>query len=289
VSGDLDRRLHAFRPDLAETALRGKVEAERFVEGEPARLIAPLADIRPRPDPSAGIDSQILYGETVRVFDRQEGWAWIKCDADDYVGYVSDAALVSGQGEATHIVTTPRTFLYPGPDLKFPVAAALSMGSRLDVVGDTVTRDTRYLLLESGEAVIASHCRPLDGAADGDAVAVATLFLQTPYLWGGRSGFGIDCSGLVQTAFAMTGYAAPRDSDMQAKWLGSAIDPERDGLQRGDLVFWKGHVGFIEDDGKTLLHASGGTMTVTREPLAGAIARIAALYGPPTGYRRVFA
>ena len=289
MSGDLDRRLHAYRPDLADAALKGRVEAERFTEGEAARLIAPLADIRPRPDPSAGIDSQILYGETVRVFDRQEGWAWIKCDADDYVGYISDAALAPRKGEATHIVTTPRTFLYPGPDLKFPIAAALSVGSRLNVIGDTVTRDTRYLLLESGEAVIASHCRPLDVEPDSDPVSVAARFLETPYLWGGRSGFGLDCSGLVQTAFAMTGYSAPRDSDMQARGLGSAIDPERDGLQRGDLVFWKGHVGFIEDEGKTLLHASGGTMTVIREPLAGAIARIAALYGPPTGYRRVLA
>ena len=135
--------------------------------------------------------------------------------------------------------------------------------------------------------MIASHCRPLDAERPTDPVTVAATFLETPYLWGGRSGFGLDCSGLVQISFATTGYSAPRDSDMQAERLGAAIDPEKDGLQRGDLVFWKGHVGFIEDDGKTLLHASGGTMTVTREPLAAAIARIANLYGQPTGYRRV--
>ncbi|TDH37932.1 peptidase P60 [Pseudohoeflea suaedae] len=289
MSDKLDRRLYAYRPDLAEEALRGKVEAERFVSGDPAHVIEPVIDIRPRPDLSAGIDSQAVYGETLRVLDRHEGWAWIKCDADDYVGYVSDAALAPGPGKATHEVAVPRTFLYPGPDLKFPITAALSISSRLNIVGNAVTRDTRYLLLESGEAVIAGHCRPLDAERPADPVAVAALFLETPYLWGGRSGFGIDCSGLVQIGFAMTGYSAPRDSDMQADRLGSAIDPERDGLQRGDLVFWKGHVGFIEDDGKTLLHASGGTMTVTREPLAGAIARIAALYGHPTGYRRVLA
>lgn len=284
-----DSRLNAFRPDLAEVGLKGRVEAERFVEGESARVVEPVVDLRPRPDLSAGIDSQILRGETVRVFDRQEGWAWVKCDADSYVGYVSDAALTCDAAAPTHLVSRPRTFLYPGPDLKFPVTAALSMGSRLTVAGDAVTRDTRYLVLESGEAVIASHCRPLDAPADTDPVSVAALFLETPYQWGGRSGFGIDCSGLVQMAFAMTGYPAQRDSDMQAAGLGSVIDPERDGLKRGDLVFWKGHVGFVEDDGKTLLHASGGTMTVTREPLAGAIARIAPLYGQPTCYRRVFA
>jgi cell wall-associated NlpC family hydrolase len=287
MSGPLDRRLNAFRPDLAEASLRGQVEAERFVDGEPALMVAPVADLRPRPEPSASIDSQILYGETVRVFERNEGWAWVKCDADSYVGYVSDAALAPVATTATHIVVSQRSFLYPGPDLKFPAAAAVSMGSRLTVAGDAITRDTRYLLLESGEAIIASHCRALDVAPETDPVAIAGLFLETPYLWGGKSGFGIDCSGLVYMAFAMTGRAVPRDSDMQAAGLGSAIDPDRDGLQRGDLVFWKGHVGFIEDDGRTLLHASGGTMTVTREPLAGAIARIAALYGPPTGYRRV--
>lgn len=287
MSSKLDRRLNAFRPDLAETALEGQVEAERFTEGEQAHVVVPVLDIRPRPDLSAGIDSQVLFGETLRVLDREEGWAWVKCDADSYVGYVSDTSLASGPGAPTHIVVSQRSFLYPGPDLKFPATSALSMGSRLAVVGDAVTRDTRYLVLESGEAVIASHCRPLDVAPETDPVAIAAQFLETPYLWGGRSGFGIDCSGLVQMAFAMTGREAPRDSDMQAKGLGSAIDPDRDGLRRGDLVFWKGHVGFVEDDGHTLLHASGGTMTVTREPLAGAIARIAALYGPPTGYRRV--
>lgn len=287
MSDTLDHRLFAYRPDLAEEALKGKVEAKRFVPGEPAHVIEPVIDIRPRPDLSAIIDSQALYGETLRVLDRRDGWAWIKCDRDDYVGYVYEEALELGVGKATHEVAVPRTFLYPGPDLKFPFSVALSIGSRLNIVGDAVTRDTRYLLLDSGEAVIASHCRPLDAERPADPVAVAASFMETPYLWGGRSGFGLDCSGLVQISFAMTGYSAPRDSDMQAERLGTAIDPEKEGLQRADLVFWKGHVGFIEDDGKTLLHASGGTMTVTREPLAAAIARIANLYGQPTGYRRV--
>ena len=131
--------------------------------------------------------------------------------------------------------------------------------------------------------LIAAHCQPIGKPIDTDYVAVASRFLETPYLWGGRSGFGIDCSGLVQLAMMMTGRAAPRDSDMQASRLGTPI--ERDALQRGDLVFWKGHVGIMEDD-KTLLHANGHTMTVARENLEDAIKRIGWLYDAPTGFRR---
>jgi cell wall-associated NlpC family hydrolase len=185
----------------------------------------------------------------------------------------------------THVVCKPRSFVYPGPDLRFPPVHALSMASRVAVSGRADTRGTEYAVLADGSAMIAAHLKPAGDIPFTDPVAVAAMFLETPYLWGGRSGFGIDCSGLVQIALAMTGRRAPRDSDQQAAGLGHAVDPASDGLRRGDLVFWKGHVGFLEDE-HTLLHASGGTMTVTREPLAAAIDRIARLYGPPTGYRR---
>ncbi|OCW58081.1 C40 family peptidase [Hoeflea olei] len=283
MSASLDRRLHAYRPDLADIRLKGQVEAEGYAASRPARLIVPVADIRPRPDLAAGIDTQALFGETLAVFDRSGGWAWVQLDADGYVGYLPEEAIADGAGAATHGVSVPRSFVYPGADLRFPRRHALSMGSRVTVTGTAETRGTRYALLEDGSAMIAAHLRPLGEALAADAVAVATLFLNTPYLWGGRSGFGIDCSGLVQMALAQTGKSAPRDSDMQAASLGSLID--RDDLRRGDLVFWKGHAGLAED-ANTLLHASGGTMTVTREPLEAAIDRIARLYGPPTCYRR---
>jgi cell wall-associated NlpC family hydrolase len=169
------------------------------------------------------------------------------------------------------------------------VVHALSMASRVTVTGLTETRGTSYALLDDGTAMVAAHLRPLARHADQDAVAVAAMFLQTPYLWGGRSGFGIDCSGLVQMALAMTGKAGSARFRPAGSRPGPAIDPVRDGLRRGDLVFWKGHVGFLEDP-HTLLHASGGTMSVTREPLQGAIQRIARLYcqayGLPSVSRR---
>ena len=278
-----DRRLNAYRPDLAEEALRGIVAAERYVAGTLARIADPVAALRPRPDLGAGIDTQLLFGEDVRVLDRADGWAWVKADFDGYVGYLPETALAEDEQAATHIVAVPRSFAYSGPDLKTPAAFALSIGSRLRVVGESETRGTRYLTLAGGQSVVAGHCLAVDETAGDDYVSIAARFLETPYLWGGRSGFGLDCSALVQLAMMMTGRTAPRDSDMQAAGLGTPI--ERAELVRGDLVFWKGHVAIMEDD-KTILHANGHTMTVAREGLDAAIERIGWLYQQPTGYRR---
>jgi cell wall-associated NlpC family hydrolase len=278
----LDRRLHAFRPDLADAALQGRVEAARFVTPEPARIALPVVDLRPKPDLSAGIDTQLLLGEDISVFERAGGWAWVQAVADGYVGYLPEVALGAPE-QPSHLVCVPRTFLYPGPDLRFPIRTTLSMGSRVTLVGEAETRGTRYGLLADGSALILRHLRPLIDPPAEDFVAVAALFLETPYLWGGKSGLGIDCSGLVQLSMAMAGLNAPRDSDMQAAGLG--IEIARENLQRGDLVFWKGHAAIMED-GEMMIHANGHTMTVARETLADAIERIGWLYGTPTGYRR---
>lgn len=277
----LDRRLYAFRPDLADEALKGRVEAERFARGEPARVAVPVAPLRPFPDLQRGIDTELLFGETVRVFDRADGFAWVQADQDGYVGYVPEAMLGEPE-DATHHIVVPRTFVYPEAELRKPPRTALSMGSRITVTGEAETRGTRYVLLPDGGAVIARHCLPLGERLGDDYVSVAETFVETPYLWGGRSGFGIDCSGLVQLAMMMIGKQAPRDSDMQAQF-GKAITREE--LRRGDLVFWKGHVGIMQD-GETLLHANGHTMSVARENLEAAIQRIGWLYDRPTGYRR---
>ncbi|NBB47983.1 peptidase P60 [Rhizobium sp. CRIBSB] len=278
----LDRRLHAFRPDLADIALKGQVEAARFVTPEPAMVAQPVVALRPKPDPSIGTDTELLMGEEVRVFERESGWAWVQAVDDGYVGYLPEATL-GGVTTATHVVTVPRTFVYSGPDLRFPTRMALSMGSRLTITGEAETRGTRYSLLADGGALVARHLRPVSDPPAIDYVSVAAVFLETPYLWGGKSGFGIDCSGLVQLAMRMAGLRAPRDSDMQASGLGVPID--RTALERGDLVFWKGHVAIMEDE-TSMIHANGHTMTVARETLDAAIERIGWLYGTPTGYRR---
>ncbi|MDO9417866.1 C40 family peptidase [Pararhizobium sp.] len=277
-----DRRINAYRPDLAEEALRDQIQAPRYTAGAPAQVIRPLVPLRPRPDLSAGIDTQLLRGETVRVLDTDDTWCWIKSDEDGYVGYLPEDALRLGEFANTHTVSALRTFVYEQADLKSPAMAALSMGSHLLVTGEAETRGTRYFLLANGHAVIANHCTTIGSFQETDYVSVAGRFVETPYLWGGRSAFGIDCSGLVQLSMMMTGRKAPRDSDMQAG-LGAQI--ERHNLRRGDLVFWKGHVAIMEDE-ETIVHANGHSMTVARESLEGAIERTRWLYSEPTGYRR---
>ncbi|GIL01226.1 MAG: peptidase P60 [Alphaproteobacteria bacterium] len=282
----LDRRLNLFGGELAETALRGKVAAARFVDGRPAHVVAAHADLRLRPDAACSIDHQLLLGETVQVFDERAGWAWVKADFDGYVGWTLAAGLAAGMPSPTHVVSVPRTFAYPGPDLRLPAARTLSMGSAVRVVGEAETRGAPYLVLDSGEALFARHLRPR-GTFDSDYVAVARKFLATPYLWGGATGCGLDCSGLIQLAMRMCGRAVLRDSDMQAATIGGEIDGGAGwrGLRRGDLIFWRGHVAIVEGDGN-LLHANGYTMDVTSEPLDRAIARIGRLFERPIGCRR---
>jgi cell wall-associated NlpC family hydrolase len=280
----LDPRLNAFRPDLADARLRGKVSAPRYAECAKAQCVTAVADLRRAPRPDSPVDTQILYGETVDVFETVEGWCWVQAHDDKYVGYLADTALTSRITAPTHIITAPRTFLYPGPDMKLPAEAALSIGSRISVTGKAETRGTQYLTLANGGAVIAAHAAP-PGQNFTDPVSIAGRLIETPYLWGGRSGHGIDCSGLVQMAYAQCGVPLQRDTGMQRHTAGRALENGAD-LQRGDLVFWSGHVAMMADP-QTILHASGHSMAVVREGFDEAVARIGFLYGAPTGFRRV--
>ncbi|MCX5580682.1 C40 family peptidase [Kaistia terrae] len=271
----LDARENAFRPDLADARLRGHVEAERFVEGDLRRIVVPSTPMRRAPRSDALIDSEALMGELVRVFEQTaEGWAWVQLETDAYVGYVSSDALGPVDPVPTHRVTALRTFVYSAADLKFPPVAALSMGSLLALGQEAETRGTQYRwLADFSGAVVARHVTAVDEAFDSDFVRVAERFLETPYLWGGRSSLGLDCSGLVQLSLAATGVPVPRDTALQESAIGSQVESGLDGeLRRGDLLFWNGHVGILRDPA-TLLHASGFQMAVVSEPLSDVLAR----------------
>jgi cell wall-associated NlpC family hydrolase len=279
----LDRRLNAYRDDLADARLKGAVTAASFAEGRPAHVRAPVTDMRRNPRLDTGIDTQLVLGQDVLVFDENEGFAWVQSLADGYVGHVSANDLADGAARPTHVVRVPRTFVYRAPDMKLPVSSTISLGSWVEATGMEERRGTRYAILSNGEAIVAAHLQsPSDCVAD--YVTVAEALVHTPYLWGGASAFGIDCSGLVQLSMRMAGRSVLRDSDMQAASIGTPIDAEA-GLRRGDLVFWKGHVAIMTDP-DTIIHANGHTMSVAVEPFADAVSRIGYLYGQPTGYRR---
>jgi cell wall-associated NlpC family hydrolase len=269
-----DRRLTPARADLAAEHLRGVVDAPRYVKGEAKRVIAASAPLRRFPQADAPLETEALHGESVRVYDEGEGWAWVQLDRDSYVGYLPAAALAA-PSEPTHRVAALRTHAYPGPGIKLAPRMALSLGARLMIVG----HEGDFAVSADGLHVWARHLAEC-GWREPDYVAVAERFLETPYLWGGRTSEGIDCSGLVQTALAAAGIASPRDSDLQEAGLGEpvAVDDLRTPLARGDLVFWKGHVGIMRD-AATLLHANGFHMKVVSEPLTQARDRIAASGG----------
>ena len=288
MSDDLDPRLYAFRDDLADQRLEGQVRADRYVDGKDAVVASHFADVLSRPDPTSGLNTQFLHGQQVVVFETRDGWSWIQNRADGYVGYTKSSNLTFEPADtravATHMVVAPRTFLYSNADLKSPRSGYRSMGSKLVVVGVQETRGTQYAMLSSGDAVIAGHLTSMD-QLPGDPVAIAETLLHAPYLWGGNTGFGLDCSGLVQLSHMVCGAVTLRDSDMLAGTIGDEIEADFERLQRGDLVFWKGHVGVMAD-GKNLLHANGHTMNVAVEDLQQAISRIGYLYGQPTIVRR---
>jgi len=279
-----DPRLTPARADLAASQLRGKVEAARFVEGSAYEIVEPQAPLRSEPRPDAPLLTEALKGERVTVYDtNEEGWAWGQLEADGYVGFLPASAFAPPGAAATHKVAALRTLVFPGPSIKLPPVEALPLGATLAVAR---TAD-RFAVTQAGGYVPAVHLKPVN-ENETDFVAVAERFVGVPYLWGGKTVLGLDCSGLVQVALGAGGIACPRDSDMQEAALGAPVSAASDfsDLTRGDLVFWKGHVAIVREAG-SLLHANAFHMAVAVEPIADAIARIRASGSEITSIRRI--
>lgn len=257
----MDRRL---RPANKHVALQGHADAgQREVAPTRARITVPVADLRR--DPAGARDRQLLWGEGFDILEQRDGWAFGIACRDGYVGYVHEGNL-GADGTASHIISARATHLYPTDDFKSEAVASLPFGSRINVVDER----RKFMEIEGGLFVPKPHLR-LAERLFSDPVTIAQLHFGAPYLWGGNSVFGIDCSGLVQAGLRACGVDCPGDSDMQMD-LGAPADP---GFQRGDLLFWAGHVALCVD-AEVLIHANAHHMAVQYEPIEKAIARIEA-------------
>ncbi len=270
-----DRRLTPATNRIAHTSLRGRVDAPLYTEGQRLQIAVALVDLLR--SPSGARDRQLCLGETFTVIDRDQSHAFGFAAKDGYCGWLPDAALADGP-EPTHWIASPGSHLYPSPKASSKELAALPMLARLAVIGQVGT----YAETARGYVPV-SHLMPL-GQDLSDPVTVAELFLHTPYLWGGNSRAGLDCSGLCQIAHHACGIAMPGDADLQES-VGCEVQM---GVQsqslaqfsRGDLLFWPGHVAIVVDDTR-LIHANGHTMSVAYEGIAACIARIKATEGHP--------
>ena len=262
-----------FRPSRTPRALKSMSETKPVL----ARITPPVVDLLRRPDGPR--DRQVLCGETVEVQEESQGWSHIRATKDDYTGYVPQKVLAPAQANS-HWVSAPASHAYSAADFKSAELAALSFGSQVLVSGF----EGRFAVCDQGY-VPRVHLKAM-GQKLNDPVSVAMGFLGTPYLWGGNSRFGIDCSGLVQAACLACGIACPGDSGPQERELGELL-PKGSAYLRNDLLFWKGHVALVQDP-ETLLHANVHAMAVALEPLEAAIARIADQGdGPVTAHRRL--
>ncbi len=271
-----DKRVTPARPDLAAAYLKGAVDAPRFADGEKFSVGVGRAALRVRPAEDAAQGSELLFGEAFTVYDCAHGWAWGQAANDLYVGYLRQDALTK-VFTADARVTALMAPVFSAADLKTPVRDLLPLNAAVPVLA----RQGDYVQIGDGRYL---HHRHLEPSAQKDLVAVAERFLGAPYVWGGKTAAGLDCSGLIQTALQAVGKAAPRDTDMMEKALGDAVSLS--GVKRGDLVFWKGHMGVMLDEAR-LLHANAFHMVVAVEPLAEAITRIEKSAGPVTSIKRL--
>lgn len=278
-----DSRVTPARADIAAEALRGRVTADRFSAGEARRIGRPVASLRFTPDAGARQESQLLFGEPFTVYETGDAWCWGQGELDGYVGYVPRAALAEPGVEASHRVAVRETLVFSAPDLKAPIVERIGHGSRVT----PVDVQERFVAIDGLGWVCGRHLAPLD-LRESDVARIGLKFLGMPYLWGGRSLEGLDCSGLVQHVLLALGLACPRDSDQQEQAVGEPVPdgPALTDLEDGDLIFFPGHVGFYLDSWR-FLHANAHDMQVSVHNLSDVLDRARAADEWVTSVRRL--
>lgn len=271
MSEQLDPRELPYRADLAADWLDGKVEAERFVAGEDFAVARGLVSVREAPNAAARQSTELLHGERFTVYERRNGWAWGQNQTDGYVGYLLEDTLGEIGPAPTHEVVGLRSLLFPEPDLKTIPIDILHLTTRVTITDE----DRGYARLAGGGWLWSRHLAPID-ALEPDYIATARRFMGAPYVWGGRSSIGVDCSGLVQLSLARAGRTVPRDSDQQAAAVGTIVEDGVDAAEPGDLLYMKGHVVILSEPGR-VLHANAHHMAVAEEPIGDFLGRIAGM------------
>jgi cell wall-associated NlpC family hydrolase len=272
-----DRRITPVRADLAASHLKGQVDAARFADGTDYCVVRGRIALRAAPDSAASQETELLHGERFTVYEEKSGWCWGQAALDGYVGYAHLVSLCEASAP-THRVIALSTPLLTAPDVKSVTRDLFPLNAKL-----RIDREEGGFARVQGGYVALRHLAPI-AARQPDFVAVAERFLGVPYVWGGKTQAGCDCSGLIQTSLEAAGISAPRDTDMMEAQLGDAFTNRE--LKRGDLIFWKGHMGVMRD-AHILLHANAFHMEVFSEPLAEAIARIEQSAGPVTSVKRL--
>ncbi len=278
----LDPRITPARGDIAAAHLKETVSAERYVEGERHVVVRGRTALRKAPAADSGLETELLFGQAFVVYERGQRFLWGQADDDKCVGYVEAGDTRPGILPADHKVTALATPLLPAPDPKRATLDILPMNARVRVL----ERVSGFARIEPSGFIFDNHLAPLS-QRNLDWVAVAERFLGAPYVWGGKTADGLDCSGLVQVALESAGHQLPRDADLQEMAIKRCIEPAPDlgNLRRGDLVFWNGHVGIMLDR-ERLLHATSAFMQVAVEPVHDAVRRIEPMGGAITSVRR---
>lgn len=268
----LDRRITPATDRVALSRLRGQIERPEWTDGTPARICVPLAELLSAP--GGARDRQLAFGAEVLIIEERENIAFVQALADGYCGWVQRAELSLSRSKLTHRVIAPASHIYPGPDFKLREIASLPINAQLSVAGV----EGKFARLEGGGFVPVQH---ISDRPARDPAEIALSLLGTPYLWGGNSRAGIDCSGLVQAALRACDIPCPGDADLQE----AAFAPVET-ITRGDLLFWRGHVAMAISPSQ-IVHATAFAMAVIVEDTERAIARIdAAGDGPMRGARR---